>query len=287
MNAKNLILALNEIDDRYLQEAMAAEAAPVTKRAPRRAAYWAAAAACCVCLVSAAAFLWRLTAVVPQGTVQPESGGQVHAASSELPELNFTADKNPSSACLAGPPDGSVTRALTSEEIASIWGQKESLTWEGVPPLERYLVNADVILDPEGKVWEVRIWGYSSDEAQKNHMDAFQIVLCPDKLPAECVATEDESQNSDVWGTQVAALVRGGARGYGSKDESGSYFSDITRYRTEFLRTDGETVGVRAEMTADELGLTDDEARDLLTRFTSQSLRTGETLQLSQLAQGE
>lgn len=292
MNAKDFLQAMNEIDQKYIKQAdIFAPAAPAKAPVIFRVLRWAGAAAACVLVAGGLWLMWDLGLLADINEVPASQGAEdtrniqpgEPTPLSELPALEFPTREEVG--YRGGEAVGCGTEltavSLTQKQIAAIWGQEESLAWEGLyltGPYAGYHSNATAFYDEDGKL------SYLSLEVKKNSTlspeCSFTVEIAPGHINSlGSHMTGPPSRTCDVWGTEVTTLA-----GYNNDENfAGLSISFLTGPEGE----EG-TLGVTAKSMIWESaysGWTLEDGEELLTRLASQCLRPGNTFQLSHLEQ--
>ena len=276
MNGKDLMQALNDIDERYIEEALPWSAAVKKERHP----VWALAAglALCLGLGTGAALLFGgplLTSGDPGPevtTLENAATGEARAAEQEAPEvpipdLEFAVSDSGIGASVGGVyAEGVIQRTLTLDELSSL-REQPGLSWMG-----DYYLTGTALFDENGGTLQVMVAGYDPsivDESLETfpvtESPAFTLVLGKEGESGLPNAIEDqlfflEEPNNTVEGVGVRA-ARSEEEGVYIDPVSGeSRSAQVTLYCTGYT-LDGTSVGLMA--IADGTALTEEEAQRL------------------------
>lgn len=273
MNGKDLMQALNDIDERYIEEALPWSAAVKKERHP----VWALAAGLALCLgLGAGAALLFGGPLLASGDPGPEvttlenaATGEARAAEQEAPEvpiphLEFAVSDSGIGASVGGVyAEGVIQRALTLDELSSL-REQPGLSWMG-----DYYLTGTALFDENGATLQVMVAGYDPsivDESLETFpvekIPAFLLALGQEDLPTqieEQLAFLEEPNNT-VEGVGVRA-ARSEEEGVYIDPVSGeSRSAQVTLYCTG-CTLDGASVGLMA--IADGTALTEEEAQRL------------------------
>lgn len=273
MNGKDLMQALNDIDERYIEEALPWSAAVKKERHP----VWALAAGLALCLgLGAGAALLFGGPLLASGDPGPETTtlenaatGEARAAEQEAPEvpiphLEFAVSDSGIGASVGGVyAEGVIQRALTLDELSSL-REQPGLSWMG-----DYYLTGTALFDENGATLQVMVAGYDPsivDESLETFpvekIPAFLLALGQEDLPTqieEQLAFLEEPNNT-VEGVGVRA-ARSEEEGVYIDPVSGeSRSAQVTLYCTG-CTLDGASVGLMA--IADGTALTEEEAQRL------------------------
>lgn len=273
MNGKDLMQALNDIDERYIEEALPWSAAVKKERHP----VWALAAGLALCLgLGAGAALLFGGSLLTSGDPGPEvttlenaATGEARAAEQEAPEvpiphLEFAVSDSGIGASVGGVyAEGVIQRALTLDELSSL-REQPGLSWMG-----DYYLTGTALFDENGATLQVMVAGYDPsivDESLETFpvekIPAFLLALGQEDLPTqieEQLAFLEEPNNT-VEGVGVRA-ARSEEEGVYIDPVSGeSRSAQVTLYCTG-CTLDGASVGLMA--IADGTALTEEEAQRL------------------------
>lgn len=248
MTGKDILLALNDVDSQYIQEALPWAAAVPRRRHP----VWALAAGLVVCLGLGvgASLLWgaRVSPDVPGGTSTGEAGASEGEEAPPVPDLDF-AENDTGEMAETGVlyTEDFQPRDLTLEELAYFRGQP-GLAWMG-----GYYLTGQAVFDEGGKASQVVITGYA--ESQKDgsaqpfpvgKTPVFLLILSPAGGPPTEVDTLLfflEEPNNQVEGIGVRA-GRSEEEGFYIDPVSGESLSaQVTLYATSYT-LDGLEVGL-------------------------------------------
>lgn len=276
MNGKDLMQALNDIDERYIEEALPWSAAVKKERHP----VWALAAGLALCLgLGAGAALLFGGPLLTSGDPGPEvttlenaATGEARAAEQEAPEvpiphLEFAVSDSGIGASVGGVyAEGVIQRALTLDELSSL-REQPGLSWMG-----DYYLTGTALFDENGATLQVMVAGYDPsivDESLETfpvtESPAFTLVLGKEGESGLPNAIEDqlfflEEPNNTVEGLGVRA-ARSEEEGVYIDPVSGeSRSAQVTLYCTG-CTLDGASVGLMA--IADGTALTEEEAQRL------------------------
>lgn len=258
MNGKDLMQALNDIDERYIEEALPWSAAVKKERHP----VWALAAglALCLGLGTGAALLFGgplLTSGDPGPevtTLENAATGEARAAEQEAPEvpiphLEFAVSDSGIGASVGGVyAEGVIQRALTLDELSSL-REQPGLSWMG-----DYYLTGTALFDENGATLQVMVAGYDPsivDESLETFpvekIPAFLLALGQEDLPTqieEQLAFLEEPNNT-VEGVGVRAAQFPYQGGYIDPVSRESTQVDSTLYCTGYT-LDGASVGLMA-----------------------------------------
>lgn len=273
MNGKDLMQALNDIDGRYIEEALPWSAAVKKERHP----VWALAAGLALCLgLGAGAALLFGGPLLTSGDPGPEvttlenaATGEARAAEQEaqevpIPHLEFAVSDSGIGASVGGVyAEGVIQRALTLDELSSL-REQPGLSWMG-----DYYLTGTALFDENGATLQVMVAGYDPsivDESLETFpvekIPAFLLALGQEDLPTqieEQLAFLEEPNNT-VEGVGVRA-ARSEEEGVYIDPVSGeSRSAQVTLYCTG-CTLDGASVGLMA--IADGTALTEEEAQRL------------------------
>lgn len=276
MNGKDLMQALNDIDERYIEEALPWSAAVKKERHP----VWALAAglALCLGLGTGAALLFGgplLTSGDPGPevtTLENAATGEARAAEQEAPEvpipdLEFAVSDSGIGASVGGVyAEGVIQRTLTLDELSSL-REQPGLSWMG-----DYYLTGTALFDENGATLQVMVAGYNPsivDESLETfpvtESPAFTLVLGKEGESGLSKAIEDqlfflEEPNNTVEGVGVRAAQFPYQDSYIDPVSGESTQVDSTLYCTG-CTLDGASVGLMA--IADGTALTEEEAQRL------------------------
>lgn len=273
MNGKDLMQALNDIDERYIEEALPWSAAVKKERHP----VWALAAGLALCLgLGAGAALLFGGPLLASGDPGPETTtlenaatGEARAAEQEAPEvpiphLEFAVSDSGIGASVGGVyAEGVIQRALTLDELSSL-REQPGLSWMG-----DYYLTGTALFDENGATLQVMVAGYDPsivDESLETFpvekIPAFLLALGQEDLPTqieEQLAFLEEPNNT-VEGVGVRAAQFPYQDSYIDPVSGESTQVDSTLYCTG-CTLDGASVGLMA--IADGTALTEEEAQRL------------------------
>ena len=273
MNGKDLMQALNDIDERYIEEALPWSAAVKKERHP----VWALAAGLALCLgLGAGAALLFGGPLLTSGDPGPEvttlenaASGEARAAEQEAPEvpiphLEFAVSDSGIGASVGGVyAEGVIQRALTLDELSSL-REQPGLSWMG-----DYYLTGTALFDENGGTLQVMVAGYDPsivDESLETFpvekIPAFLLALGQEDLPTqieEQLAFLEEPNNT-VEGVGVRAAQFPYQDSYIDPVSGESTQVDSTLYCTG-CTLDGASVGLMA--IADGTALTEEEAQRL------------------------
>ncbi len=303
MDTRKFLLAMNELDDRYILKADAYGLARA-KRQSRwsRISAWATPLAACLCIF---AVFWTLRSL---GLLSdpPAQGGAGSSGDSpavvyedqspaseitavtevpleDLPQLTFPEkDSSEYTGTLIGcgplPEDG---MELHDSEIASIFGGEVVPSWEGLllsGAYAGYFSHGTAYFNEDGQTESVELTVKKNVELGGSRGITIHINYPVGEWLTEPTCT------CDVWGTEVTTAAQ-----YYDANEKLSTPGGAA-YQVSFAvdSENGENLNVIAKCDISYSSLsnyTDDEAKELLTRFASQCLRPGNTFQISQLSE--
>lgn len=273
MNGKDLMQALNDIDERYIEEALPWSAAVKKERHP----VWALAAGLALCLgLGAGAALLFGGPLLTSGDPGPEvttlenaATGEARAAEQEaqevpIPHLEFAVSDSGIGASVGGVyAEGVIQRALTLDELSSL-REQPGLSWMG-----DYYLTGTALFDENGATLQVMVAGYDPsivDESLETFpvekIPAFLLALGQEDLPTqieEQLAFLEEPNNT-VEGVGVRAAQFPYQDSYIDPVSGESTQVDSTLYCTG-CTLDGASVGLMA--IADGTALTEEEAQRL------------------------
>ena len=276
MNGKDLMQALNDIDGRYIEEALPWSAAVKKERHP----VWALAAGLALCLgLGAGAALLFGGPLLTSGDPGPEvttlenaATGEARAAEQEAPEvpipdLEFAVSDSGIGASVGGVyAEGVIQRTLTLDELSSL-REQPGLSWMG-----DYYLTGTALFDENGGTLQVMVAGYDPsivDESLETfpvtESPAFTLVLGKEGESGLPNAIEDqlfflEEPNNTVEGVGVRAAQFPYQDSYIDPVSGESTQVDSTLYCTG-CTLDGASVGLMA--IADGTALTEEEAQRL------------------------
>lgn len=275
MNGKDLMQALNDIDERYIEEALPWSAAVKKERHP----VWALAAGLALCLgLGAGAALLFGGPLLTSGDPGPEvttlenaATGEARAAEQEAPEvpiphLEFAVSDSGIGASVGGVyAEGVIQRELTLDELSSL-REQPGLSWMG-----GYYLTGGALFHETGDLMQVWVIGYSPSAVDESletfpvtESPAFTLVLGKEGESGLSNAIEDqlfflEEPNNTVEGVGVRA-ARSEEEGVYIDPVSGeSRSAQVTLYCTGYT-LDGTSVGL---MTVGGDTLTEEEAQHL------------------------
>lgn len=277
MNGKDLMQALNDIDERYIEEALPWSAAVKKERHP----VWALAAGLALCLgLGAGAALLFGGPLLTSGDPGPEvttlenaATGEVRAAEQEAPEvpipdLEFAVNDTGIGRATGGvyAAGEGTQRELTLDELSSL-REQPGLSWMG-----GYYLTGGALFHETGDLMQVWVIGYSPSAVDESletfpvtESPAFTLVLGKEGESGLSKAIEDqlfflEEPNNTVEGVGVRA-ARSEEEGVYIDPVSGeSRSAQVTLYCTG-CTLDGASVGLMA--IADGTALTEEEAQRL------------------------
>lgn len=277
MNGKDLMQALNDIDERYIEEALPWSAAVKKERHP----VWALAAGLALCLgLGAGAALLFGGPLLTSGDPGPEvttlenaATGEARAAEQEAPEvpipdLEFAVNDTGIGRATGGvyAAGEGTQRELTLDELSSL-REQPGLSWMG-----GYYLTGGALFRETGDLMQVWVIGYSPSAVDESletfpvtESPAFTLVLGKEGESGLPNAIEDqlfflEEPNNTVEGVGVRA-ARSEEEGVYIDPVSGeSRSAQVTLYCTGYT-LDGTSVGLMA--IADGTALTEEEAQRL------------------------
>ena len=277
MNGKDLMQALNDIDERYIEEALPWSAAVKKERHP----VWALAAGLALCLgLGAGAALLFGGPLLTSGDPGPEvttlenaATGEARAAEQEAPEvpipdLEFAVNDTGIGRATGGvyAAGEGTQRELTLDELSSL-REQPGLSWMG-----GYYLTGTALFDENGGTLQVMVAGYDPsivDESLETfpvtESPAFTLVLGKEGESGLPNAIEDqlfflEEPNNTVEGVGVRAAQFPYQDSYIDPVSGESTQVDSTLYCTGYT-LDGASVGLMA--IADGTALTEEEAQRL------------------------
>lgn len=258
MNGKDLMQALNDIDERYIEEALPWSAAVKKERHP----VWALAAGLALCLgLGAGAALLFGGPLLTSGDPGPEvttlenaASGEARAAEQEAPEvpiphLEFAVSDSGIGAALGGVSmEAATQRALTLDELSSL-REQPGLSWMG-----DYYLTGTALFDENGGTLQVMVAGYDPSIVDES-LETFPVEKTPAFLLAlgqEDLPTQIEEQlaflgepNNTVEGVGVRAAQFPYQGGYIDPVSGETTQVDSTLYCTGYT-LDGTSVGLMA-----------------------------------------
>lgn len=274
MNGKDLMQALNDIDERYIEEALPWSAAVKKERHP----VWALAAGLALCLgLGAGAALLFGGPLLTSGDPGPEvttlenaATGEARAAEQEAPEvpiphLEFAVSDSGIGASVGGvyAAGEGTQRELTLDELSSL-REQPGLSWMG-----GYYLTGGALFDENGATLQVMVAGYDPSIVDES-LETFPVEKTPAFLLAlgqEDLPTQIEEQlaflgepNNTVEGVGVRAAQFPYQDSYIDPVSGESTQVDSTLYCTG-CTLDGASVGLMA--IADGTALTEEEAQRL------------------------
>lgn len=276
MNGKDLMQALNDIDGRYIEEALPWSAAVKKERHP----VWALAAGLALCLgLGAGAALLFGGPLLTSGDPGPEvttlenaATGEARAAEQEAPEvpiphLEFAVNDTGIGQGTGGVyAEGVTQRELTLDELSSL-REQPGLSWMG-----GYYLTGGALFHETGDLMQVWVIGYSPSAVDESletfpvtESPAFTLVLGKEGESGLSNAIEDqlfflEEPNNTVEGVGVRAAQFPYQDSYIDPVSGESTQVDSTLYCTG-CTLDGASVGLMA--IADGTALTEEEAQRL------------------------
>lgn len=272
MNGKDLMQALNDIDERYIEEALPWSAAVKKERHP----VWALAAGLALCLgLGAGAALLFGGPLLTSGDPGPEvttlenAAGEARAEQEApevpIPRLEFAVNDTGIGRATGGvyAAGEGTQRELTLDELSSL-REQPGLSWMG-----DYYLTGTALFDENGATLQVMVAGYDSsivDESLETFpvekIPAFLLALGQEDLPTqieEQLAFLEEPNNT-VEGVGVRAAQFPYQDSYIDPVSGESTQVDSTLYCTG-CTLDGASVGLMA--IADGTALTEEEAQRL------------------------
>lgn len=258
MNGKDLMQALNDIDERYIEEALPWSAAVKKERHP----VWALAAGLALCLgLGAGAALLFGGPLLTSGDPGPEvttlenaATGEARAAEQEAPEvpiphLEFAVSDSGIGASVGGVyAEGVIQRTLTLDELSSL-REQPGLSWMG-----DYYLTGTALFDENGGTLQVMVAGYDPSIVDES-LETFPVEKTPAFLLAlgqEDLPTQIEEQlaflgepNNTVEGVGVRAAQFPYQGGYIDPVSGETIQVDSTLYCTGYT-LDGASVGLMA-----------------------------------------
>lgn len=258
MNGKDLMQALNDINERYIEEALPWSAAVKKERHP----VWALAAGLALCLgLGAGAALLFGGPLLTSGDPGPEvttlenaATGEARAAEQEAPEvpipdLEFAVSDSGIGASVGGVyAEGVIQRALTLDELSSL-REQPGLSWMG-----DYYLTGTALFDENGGTLQVMVAGYDPSIVDES-LETFPVEKTPAFLLAlgqEDLPTQIEEQlaflgepNNTVEGVGVRAAQFPYQGGYIDPVSGETTQVDSTLYCTGYT-LDGASVGLMA-----------------------------------------
>lgn len=259
MNGKDLMQALNDIDERYIEEALPWSAAVKKERHP----VWALAAGLALCLgLGAGAALLFGGPLLTSGDPGPETTtlenaatGEARAAEQEAPEvpiphLEFAVNDTGIGRATGGvyAAGEGTQRELTLDELSSL-REQPGLSWMG-----DYYLTGTALFDENGGTLQVMVAGYDPSIVDES-LETFPVEKTPAFLLAlgqEDLPTQIEEQlaflgepNNTVEGVGVRAAQFPYQGGYIDPVSRESTQVDSTLYCTGYT-LDGASVGLMA-----------------------------------------
>lgn len=277
MNGKDLMQALNDIDERYIEEALPWSAAVKKERHP----VWALAAGLALCLgLGVGAALLFGGPLLTSGDPGPEvttlenaATGEARAAEQEAPEvpipdLEFAVNDTGIGRATGGvyAAGEGTQRELTLDELSSL-REQPGLSWMG-----DYYLTGGALFHETGDLMQVWVIGYSPSAVDESletfpvtESPAFTLVLGKEGESGLPNAIEDqlfflEEPNNTVEGVGVRAAQFPYQDSYIDPVSGESTQVDSTLYCTGYT-LDGTSVGLMA--IADGTALTEEEAQRL------------------------
>ena len=277
MNGKDLMQALNDIDERYIEEALPWSAAVKKERHP----VWALAAGLALCLgLGAGAALLFGGPLLTSGDPGPEvttlenaATGEARAAEQEAPEvpipdLEFAVNDTGIGRATGGvyAAGEGTQRELTLDELSSL-REQPGLSWMG-----GYYLTGGALFHETGDLMQVWVIGYSPSAVDESletfpvtESPAFTLVLGKEGESGLSKAIEDqlfflEEPNNTVEGVGVRAAQFPYQDSYIDPVSGESTQVDSTLYCTGYT-LDSASVGLMA--IADGTALTEEEAQRL------------------------
>ena len=261
MNGKDLMQALNDIDERYIEEALPWSAAVKKERHP----VWALAAGLALCLgLGAGAALVFGGPLLTSGDPGPEVTTLENAATGEaraeqeapevpIPHLEFAVSDSGIGASVGGvyAAGEGTQRELTLDELSSL-REQPGLSWMG-----GYYLTGTALFDENGGTLQVMVAGYDPsivDESLETfpvtESPAFTLVLGKEGESGLPNAIEDqlfflEEPNNTVEGVGVRAAQFPYQGGYIDPVSGETIQVDSTLYCTGYT-LDGANVGLMA-----------------------------------------
>lgn len=257
MNGKDLMQALNDIDERYIEEALPWSAAVKKERHP----VWALAAGLALCLgLGAGAALLFGGPLLTSGDPGPEVTTLENAATGEaraeqeapevpIPRLEFAVSDSGIGASVGGVyAEGVIQRELTLDELSSL-REQPGLSWMG-----DYYLTGTALFDENGGTLQVMVAGYDPSIVDES-LETFPVEKTPAFLLAlgqEDLPTQIEEQlaflgepNNTVEGVGVRAAQFPYQGGYIDPVSGETTQVDSTLYCTGYT-LDGTSVGLMA-----------------------------------------
>lgn len=259
MNGKDLMQALNDIDERYIEEALPWSAAVKKERHP----VWALAAGLALCLgLGAGAALLFGGPLLTSGDPGPEvttlenaATGEARAAEQEAPEvpipdLEFAVNDTGIGRATDGvyAAGEGTQRELTLDELSSL-REQPGLSWMG-----GYYLTGTALFDENGGTLQVMVAGYDPSIVDES-LETFPVEKTPAFLLAlgqEDLPTQIEEQlaflgepNNTVEGVGVRAAQFPYQGGYIDPVSGETTQVDSTLYCTGYT-LDGTSVGLMA-----------------------------------------
>lgn len=258
MNGKDLMQALNDINERYIEEALPWSAAVKKECHP----VWALAAGLALCLgLGAGAALLFGGPLLTSGDPGPEvttlenaATGEARAAEQEAPEvpipdLEFAVSDSGIGASVGGVyAEGVIQRALTLDELSSL-REQPGLSWMG-----DYYLTGTALFDENGGTLQVMVAGYDPSIVDES-LETFPVEKTPAFLLAlgqEDLPTQIEEQlaflgepNNTVEGVGVRAAQFPYQGGYIDPVSGETIQVDSTLYCTGYT-LDSANVGLMA-----------------------------------------
>lgn len=259
MNGKDLMQALNDIDERYIEEALPWSAAVKKERHP----VWALAAGLALCLgLGAGAALLFGGPLLTSGDPGPEvttlenaATGEARAAEQEAPEvpipdLEFAVNDTGIGRATGGvyAAGEGTQRELTLDELSSL-REQPGLSWMG-----GYYLTGTALFDENGGTLQVMVAGYDPSIVDES-LETFPVEKTPAFLLAlgqEDLPTQIEEQlaflgepNNTVEGVGVRAAQFPYQGGYIDPVSGETTQVDSTLYCTGYT-LDGASVGLMA-----------------------------------------
>lgn len=302
MDAQKLLDALNDIDERYVQEAEIYRQAEVERVSPAwRAVSWAGGLAACLMVLAGLLFLGehglldpletqsQLNSVpaVVSSTAEAESVTEKRAAV-RLPELDpallldFPTREeagNETGLSIGDYAEKPTETPLTREEIAGIWDQ-EVLTWEGLKVEDYFDVTGFTERIGTGQLLSVKVELRQKGAPESEPL--MTVEICPDRISSlgkRLAAPVTKSNCKDFWATTSDEVIT-------MADYSNGQVEYVAKFLTNLFHGDDDhSWGVWAEAHAAE-NFSEEDMGNLMSRLANQCLRGGNYFGLWKFDQG-
>ncbi len=302
MDAQKLLEALNDIDERYVQEAEVYRPAEPERASPVfHALSWIGGLAACLMVLAGLLFLGehglldpletqsQLNSVpaVVSSTAEAESVTEDRAAV-RLPELDpallldFPTREevgNETGLSIGDYTEKPTETPLTREEIAGIWDQ-ETLTWEGLAVEDYYDVTGFTERIGTGQLLSVKVELRQKGEPESEPL--MTVEICPGRISSlgkRLAAPVTKSNYKDFWATTSDEVIT-------MADYSNGQVEYVAKFLTNLFHGDDDhSWGVWAEAHAAE-NFSEEDMGNLMSRLANQCLRGGNYFGLWKFDQG-